>query len=82
MHIHFVCYTLYVLNIPRVRMASANCLASGHGILGIAQAHGRERVIVTIEGDGVTQYDLNTKVSNDLHIKTQLAKRCMHVCSR
>jgi hypothetical protein len=60
-------------------MASANCLASGHGILGIAQAHGRERVIVTIEGDGVTQYDVNTKVSNNFNIFSQLAKECMHI---
>lgn len=44
-------------------MATASCLASGHAILGITQAHGRERVIVTIGGDGVTQYDLNTKTS-------------------
>ena len=43
-------------------MASAQCLASG-GILGVAQAHGREKIIATIEGDGVTQYDLNSKVS-------------------
>jgi hypothetical protein len=58
-------------------MASAHSLASGPGILGIAQAHGRERVIVTIEGDGVTQYDLNAKVRNDFYIKSQLAKQCM-----
>lgn len=51
-------------------MATASCLASGHAILGITQAHGRERVIVTIGGDGVTQYDLNTKVSNDSYIKS------------
>jgi len=51
-------------------MASANCLVSGHAILGIAQAHGRERVIVTIGGDGITQYDLNTKVGNDSYIKS------------
>lgn len=61
-------------------MASANCLASGSGILGISQAHGRERVIVTIEGDGVTQYNMNTKVSNDFYIKSLLAKQCMHIC--
>jgi hypothetical protein len=62
-------------------MASANFLAQGSGILGISQAHGRERVIVTIEGDGVTQYDLNTKVSNESHIKSQLTKQCMHISS-
>ena len=62
-------------------MASAHCLASGHGILGIAQAHGREKVIVTVDGDGVTQYDLNTKVRNNFHINSHFAKRCMHKCS-
>ena len=58
-------------------MASAHCLASGH-IVGVAQAHGRDKVIATIEGDGVTQYDLNTKVSNGLPMFTHHYK---HACT-
>lgn len=57
-------------------MASAHCLASG-GIIGVGQAHGRDKLIATIEADGVTQYDINTNVrffSNISHIF------CKHAC--
>ena len=57
-------------------MASAHCLASG-GIVGVGQAHGRDKLIATIEGDGVTQYDINTNVSYCSHLPLIIFK---HAC--
>ena len=42
-------------------MPSAHCLVSG-AIIGVTDAPGRDRVIVTIDGDGVSCYDVHAKV--------------------
>jgi hypothetical protein len=43
-------------------MASAHCLASGGAIYGVAMVGGKERVVVTLQGEGVALYSTQTQV--------------------
>lgn len=59
-------------------MATGYCLANG-AIVGVQPGHGRDKVIVTVQGDGVTQYDVKTKVSQSDALTDQFYSTCMRM---